>query len=251
MVSCKECGKEFKEKEDFQHHFEAKHKEAAPAPVVREKSNTKLYIGIGGVVVLVVFYFVFFLGGGGDDFGTTDQALGSGSADLSQIKILGNPEAPVTLTEYSDFQCPFCGRFFSQTEQQIIDEYVDSGDVKFVYKHYPVDRIHPQATLAALASECANEQGQFWEYHNILFQNQNSLGQQAYKAWASGLGLDTAQFNKCYDSKKYSSVVRSDYQEGLSVGVRGTPGFTVNGRLVSGAQPFSVFQEIIEDELYK
>ena len=155
----------------------------------------------------------------------------------------------VELIEYSDFQCPFCARFFTDTLPQIKANYIETGKVKFVYKHFPLDSIHPQATPAALAAECAKEQGKFWEYHNALFANQALLGDSNYKKWASDLGLDTEQFNDCYDTQKYLTQVRNDLQEGSSAGIRGTPGFLVNGQIISGAQPFVAFQQAIEAAL--
>ncbi|MBI2664666.1 DsbA family protein [Candidatus Woesearchaeota archaeon] len=173
---------------------------------------------------------------------TVDVQIGDAPA-------LGDENAPVTLIEFSDFQCPFCGRHFSQTHSQIKQQYIDTGKVRFVYKHFPLDSIHPQATPAALASECAREQGKFWEYHDLIFQNQQSLGDASYKQWASQLSLDTNKFNGCYDSQKYIERVRSDLQQGTDAGVRGTPGFLLNGVAISGAQPFDVFQQAIEAAL--
>ena len=161
----------------------------------------------------------------------------------------GSDDAEVVMIEYSDFQCPFCKRFFDQTLSQIESKYVDTGKVKFVYKHFPLDNIHPQAEPAALASECANEQDKFWEYHDLIFNNQDKLRPSIYSVWASQLGLDVNKFNDCFNSEKYLNKVQSDFNEGSANGVTGTPGFLINGRLVSGAQPFSVFEQIIEEEL--
>ncbi|MAG16108.1 disulfide bond formation protein DsbA, partial [Candidatus Woesearchaeota archaeon] len=135
------------------------------------------------------------------------------------------------------------------TLPQIEEEYVNTGKVKFVYKHFPLDNIHPQATPAALASECAQEQGKFWEFHNTIFENQQSLSDASYKQWAVDLSLDTEKFNDCYDTQKYLSDVRDDLQKGSAAGIRGTPGFLLNGQLISGAKPFAVFEQAIEAEL--
>ena len=160
----------------------------------------------------------------------------------------GNSNAPVTMIEFSDFQCSFCGRFFSQTLSEIEKEYVNTGKVRFVYKHLPLD-FHPQANPAALASECAREQGKFWEYHDLIFENQASLGESSYKAWAGQLNLEQAQFNECFDSKKYQDRVTRDAQQAAQAGISGTPGFLINGILVSGAQPFVNFKQVIDAEL--
>jgi len=169
--------------------------------------------------------------------------------EIGDSPVKGDDDAPVTIIEFSDFQCPFCSRFYSQTLPQLEEEYVKTGKVKFVYKHFPLDNIHPQATPAALASECAKEQGKFWEYHDLVFNNQGSLGDASYKQWAAELSLDSAKFDECYESQKYLDDVRSGLQEGSGAGIRGTPGFLLNGQLISGAQPFAVFQAAIEAEL--
>ena len=164
---------------------------------------------------------------------------------------LGDENAPVTIIEFSDFECPFCARFHSSTLDQIKTEYVDTGKVKFVYRDFPLDSIHSQATPAAEAAQCAFEQGKFWEFHDEIFANQQSLGSSLYKQIASDLGLDTNKFNDCVDSRKYREEVKKDLQDGASVGIRGTPGFIVNSVPLSGAQPFSSFQAVIEAELAK
>lgn len=169
--------------------------------------------------------------------------------DLSDNYFQGDENAPVTIVEFSDFQCPFCSRFYSQTKSQIDENYVKTGKVKFVYADFPLESIHPQAMPAALAGRCAGEQDNFWEFHDLAFENQQSLSDASYKQWASDLGLDTNQFNTCLDSKKYESAIRDDIQEGSANGIRGTPGFIINDRLVSGAQPFSAFQAAIDAAL--
>jgi len=159
----------------------------------------------------------------------------------------GNPDAHITIIEFSDFQCPFCAQFHSSTLPQIQKNYVDTGKVKFVYRDFPITSIHPNAVPAAVAAECANEQGLFWQYHDKLFENQNS--------WERlDLGLITSQFNDCFDSAKYLEEVTQDLQDGMSYGVTGTPGFFIgNDQLgftqVSGAQPYSVFQRVFDQQL--
>lgn len=172
-----------------------------------------------------------------------------GSVDISKNYFKGEEDAPVTMIEFSDFQCPFCGRFFAQTLPLIEEQYIKTGKVKFVYKDFPLESIHPMALPAALAARCAGEQGKFWEYHDMIFENQALLSDASLRQWASNLGLNTANFNSCLDSQKYLSEIRQDLQEGDAAGVRGTPGFLVNGQLISGAQPFSAFQQAIESQL--
>lgn len=225
-----------------------------------------LWQGISGVLLVLLavslFTDVFDFGSDSGNAGVkvvpsapsgdgNDAPAARVQVDVGDAPSRGSKDAPVTLIEFSDFQCPFCGRFFSDTAPQIEEQYVKAGKVRFVYKHFPLESIHPQATPAALASECAKEQGKFWEYHDLIFKNQQSMGDESYKSWANQLSLDMDKFNGCYSSQKYLSVVRSDLQQGSSAGVRGTPGFFLNGQLISGAQPFAVFQQAIDAELAK
>lgn len=160
--------------------------------------------------------------------------------------ILGDFNAPITLVEFSDFECPFCERHYP-TLKKILNDY--KGKVRLVYKHFPLS-FHPNAQKAAEASECADEQGKFWEYHDKLFENQpNGYSLEKFKQWAKDLGLNTSKFNECLDSGKYAQKVQADYQEGIQKGVQGTPATFVNGQLVSGALPYEVFKQIIDQEL--
>jgi len=159
--------------------------------------------------------------------------------------VLGDVNAPVTIVEFSDFQCAFCKRAHPVLKE-IEEAYVASGKVKIVYKDFPLESIHPEAKPAALAAECANEQGRFWEYHDILFDRQAELSKESYFTWAEELGLDLNQFTQCIESEKYSAEVDADFAEGSSLGVTGTPAFFVNGKMINGAQPFEVFEEEIE-----
>jgi protein-disulfide isomerase len=150
------------------------------------------------------------------------------------------------IIEYADFQCPYCERALPAV-QQILETYGDRVD--FEFKQFPLTSIHPQAQKAAEASECARDQDKFWEYHDILFANYDSLSVEGMKQWASEVGLDTQVFNSCLDSGEKSQVVRTHMVEGQRSGVRGTPAFIIGDEIVSGAQPFSVFQEKIEEKL--
>ena len=173
--------------------------------------------------------------------------------DRIHVETAGSPAkgrngAPVTIIEFSDFECSFCSAFFRDTLPQIQEQYVSTGKAKLVYKHLPIN-FHPQAIPAALASECAREQGRFWEYHDILFLNQESLGSASYTKWAGDLGLNPQQFSECLESRKHQDRVTSDAQQAVQAGISGAPGFLVNGIPISGSQPFSVFRQVIEEEL--
>jgi len=158
----------------------------------------------------------------------------------------GPATAPVTIVEFSDFECPFCGRLFP-TLKAVEKNY--PSQVRIVYRQYPLRRIHPMAEKAAEASLCANEQGRFWEMHDSLFGDQEHLMVDALKARAVELKLDTAAFNACLDSGKEVAAIDKDIAEGTNAGVTGTPAMFINGRMVVGARPYADIQAVIEDEL--
>ncbi len=160
--------------------------------------------------------------------------------------VRGDFNAPVTLVEYSDFQCPFCGKHFP-TLNKVLSDY--TGKVRLVYKHFPLG-FHENAQKAAEASECANEQNKFWEYHDKLFENQASGFSLAnFKQWANDLSLNASKFNDCLDSGKYASKVQADATDGQSRGVQGTPTTFVNGQAVSGAVPYESLKAVIDQVL--
>lgn len=169
------------------------------------------------------------------------------------LPVKGNENAPVTIVEFSDFECPFCGRFYSETLDQIVKEYIDTGKAKLYYRHYPLS-FHPNATPLALASECANDQGKFWEMHDKIFDatvagTSSTATTDTMKQWAVDLGLNASTFNNCLDNKTHQSKIDEDFAAGSEVGVSGTPTFYINGKQIVGAQPFSAFKAIIDEEL--
>lgn len=171
--------------------------------------------------------------------------------DAAGVK--GDPNAPVTIVEYSDYQCPFCQRHFAQTIPEL-QKYIDAGQVKYVFKDFPLTQIHPQAPKAAQAARCAGEQEAYWQMHDKLFQTQQEWSGQAdaperFKRYAGELGLDEAAFGACLDSGKFQAIIDANQQEGIGFGVRGTPGFFINRVPLFGAYPFQQFQAIIESEL--
>lgn len=157
----------------------------------------------------------------------------------------GPAGAPIQLVEFSDFQCPYCLRA-NPTVQQVLSTYGDR--IHFVYRHYPLQN-HPRARPSAEAAACADEQGKFWLFHDVLFADSTKLADTDLKAHAAKVGLDVARFTACVDSHKYAAAVEQDIKEGNEVGVSATPTFFVNGRLLSGAQPFDVFKRVIDEEL--
>lgn len=158
---------------------------------------------------------------------------------------IGPADAPVEIIEFSDFQCPYCARA-EPTVKQVIEEYGDQ--VRLVYRDFPLS-IHSNAQKAAEAGECAYDQGMFWEMHDKMFENQGSLGTASLKGYAEELGMDTAEFNDCLDSGKHEDEVKEDFADGVDAGVTGTPAFFINGIKLSGAQPFSSFKQVIDQEL--
>lgn len=164
--------------------------------------------------------------------------------------VLGDVNAPVTLYVYSDFECPYCERFYNGAYKQIKDEYVESGEVKIVFKDFPLTRIHPNAMKASEAMQCANEQGLAFEMHDKIF-DEGGPTVELLKLWAVELGLDSEAFDECLDSDKYEQEVLDDIAEGANMGVSGTPTVFVNEEKLVGAQPFSAFEKVIEEELEK
>lgn len=171
--------------------------------------------------------------------------------NIGDSPIKGSKEAKVTIVEFSDFQCPFCGKFFQETLSQIDKDYIKTGKVKLVFKDFPLD-IHEKAQKAAEAARCVREQINdpgYYRMHDKMFTNQESLSKENYKKWARELDVDGKKFDSCLDSGKFESVVKADLEYGQQLGVSGTPAFFINGKLVEGAQPYSVFKEIIDSEL--
>lgn len=221
------------------------------------KSNK---IWIGAVVVLAVLFIAsIFTGGFNSGSGETNiqgavptQVPSAPSLNLEDLmdddEIKGDPDAPVTIIEWSDFECPFCARFYSETLWKIDQEYIQTGKVKFVYRDFPLS-FHANAQKAAEAAECAGEQGKYFEMHDKLFEEGVDGGVSSFKQFAEDLNLNQEEFDECLDSGEMASEIKKDMSDGTALGITGTPGFIINGQKVSGAQPFSVFQQIIEGEL--
>lgn len=160
---------------------------------------------------------------------------------------LGPVDAPIVIVEFSDFQCPFCKRFHDETYRQLLAAY--PGKIRFVYRHLPLTSIHPEAFPSAEASMCANDQNVFWEYHDKLFENQDTLGRNLYMQIAATLKLDTTAFEECLNTGKYKELIRKDSDFALNLGVQSTPTFFINGLALVGAQPLETFKQVIDREL--
>jgi len=249
-----------------------------PAPVSVSKAssekwgmlNQNFVLGlVSGVAIVALVGFALLLVQRGDSEKTAKTQQGSGvvavqptqptqptqpapSAAVPAVTdadhIRGNVNAPVTLVEYSDFECPFCLRFLPSVEQAL-QEY--PNDVRLVYRHFPLTSIHPEAQKAAEATECASEQGKFWEMHDKIFEA-NAASNMSVATWkqvAGDLGLDTATFATCLDSGKYANLVQQQTADGQAAGVRGTPATFVNGQLVSGAVAYETLKSVIQSKL--
>ena len=221
--------------------------------------------------VLIVGAFVFFAkdtstGTTGTQPGQQVPSTGGKvEVSLDDDPVLGDENAKVAIVEFSDYQCPFCRKFWTETYSQLKTEYVDTGKAKIVFRDFPLTQSHPSAQIAGEAAECARDVGKgdaaYWKMHDKIFTEQNILDSGSatgavtktvtfaasdLKKWAKDLGYD---IESCLDSGKYKSEVQKDLNEGASYGVQGTPAFFVNGKLLSGAQPFSAFKAAIDAAL--
>jgi len=180
---------------------------------------------------------------------------------LDDDPVKGDPNAPVTVVEFSDFQCPFCSRFYTQTLPALQENYIDTGKIKLVYKDLPLDNLHPNARPVHIAAECADEQGKFWDYHDVLFEKQSEWQrlsssdlQTTLIQYADDFGLQTASFEACLSSPEMADEVNADLLQAASYGATGTPTFFIgnekNGFIkLVGAQPYAAFQAAIDAQL--
>jgi protein-disulfide isomerase len=161
--------------------------------------------------------------------------------------VIGPEDAPITIVEFSDYECPYCQQWHTEVFDRLMLAYPEQ--VRLVYRDFPISNIHPNAVPAAIAANCALEQDMFWDYHDKLFRMELGLSTDAYQEYASQLDLDVEKFVECLDSGRYEEEVQADFDFAANLGVRSTPTFFVNGIAVVGAQPFEVFQQVIEQEL--
>jgi protein-disulfide isomerase len=242
------------EEEHTEHAHHAEHKESG---TITLKKDTLWKVGTG--VFALLFVVSLFTGGfgiAGDPTGAAVGDTGNQPPEEPELNvqisdsdpILGNPNAKISMVEFSDFQCPFCQRAVTGPLADFQEsDYFKDGEVNLVFKHLPLNSIHPFAQKAAEASECANRQGMFWEYHDLLFENQNALDVDSLKQYAVQLGLDTEAFNSCLDNDEARSKVLQDLAQASAAGARGTPYFVIvnhdNGKMavVSGAVPWEQF----------
>jgi len=253
----------------------------------QSESTGEKKFGVNQILVVLLIIAAFFLGNLYTRVKTLEKGVGTtgqpsaqqGAVPTVPAKVdltvadddpyLGPKDAKVTVVEFADFQCPFCGAFsglnkemvtnmqsrdasWQPAESNIIKDYVKTNKVRFVWKDYPF--LGQESIWAAAAARCAEDQGKFWEYHDYLFTNQKGENQGAFskenlKKFAATLGFNTGDFNSCLDSGKHEKKVQDAISYGQSVGVNGTPATYVNGKLISGAASYSQFKTLIDEDL--
>jgi protein-disulfide isomerase len=199
-------------------------------------------------------YELFFYAVGLAEEGMLADAYETSEPDVSESFSMGDPNAPVVIIEYTDFQCPFCSRYFEQTFSQIKENFVDKGLVYYIFKDFPLTNIHPQAVKAAEAARCAGDQDSYSQMHGKLFSSQGewsgrSNASELFIKYAEDLGLDSDSFAACLENGQYEAAVMQDLDEGTQLGVNGTPAFFINGHSMSGAQPYPIFEQAINQFL--
>jgi len=172
-----------------------------------------------------------------------------------------DPNAPITIAEFLDFQCPYCARFYSETFPLILEQCVSTGKVKCVYRDFPLESIHHNAMAAAIASECAHEQDKYWQYHDALFENQqvwnkseSAFAVLIFKEFATKLNLNQEQFDTCLDSGKYVNEINNDLKDGKDYRITGMPGFFIGNQnigfaKIDGSKSFETFKNLIDSQL--
>ena len=213
----------------------------------RKRSGLSTYALISGVVVVAMVAVALIV--------ILDQGANSSQAASDAValeKSYGADDAPVVVVEYADFQCPYCQQFALGAGQQLKEDYADKGQVRFVFRHFAF--IGDESTWAAEASECANEQDRFWDYHDKLFEEQAGENQGAFsrdnlKRFAAELGLDSEQFDECLDSGKYESQVRDEFREAQQRRINSTPSILVDGQLIQNGMNYEVLQAAVEAAL--
>jgi protein-disulfide isomerase len=238
--------------------------EVSEAPSIESNPSTGRRSGL--FALLLPLAFVLGLGAGfllwGRDSGaaaqTADSAVQTSSQEaprqvtryeipVDDDPVIGPENAAITIVEFSDYECPFCTKWYAEVWPRLQETY--PNQVRLVYRDFPLTSIHGNAVPAAEAANCAGEQGAYWEFHEMLFTAPDGLSKEAYQNYASELELDAASFDQCVEERRYQDEVTSDLNFAFELGVRSTPTFFINGIALVGAQPFEVFQEVIDKEL--
>ncbi|NNM05876.1 MAG: DsbA family protein [Gemmatimonadetes bacterium] len=202
----------------------------------------------GAALLAIVFTAGLFLGFRmGTAKGRATIVYSGAMSDLENRPFLGSKDALVTIVEYTDYECVFCQRYYQNTFKTLMAEY--DGKVRYFVRHFPVPSIHPSSVRAAVAASCAEDQGEFWAYHDILFSGGAVLSPDSLGAYASRLGLEQTRFDECFASQEPLQHIQEDLERGVNYGVRGTPAFFINGRVLFGAQPLETFRATVDAAL--
>ena len=211
--------------------------------------NSKLIAGSIVIAALLVGAALFYQPGARLAKAPPAEAINPIALSTDDDFILGNPDAPVTMIIFGDYQCPFCKKMFTETELKLRTEYVLTNKVKMVYRDFPLDSIHPFARKAAQAAQCAGSQGKYWAYHDELFKKQSEIPTLDFTNLAGSLGLEKTTFKTCLDSEQFAAEVEKDNQDGQALGIDGTPATFINGTRIPGAYPYATFKQVIEAAL--
>lgn len=231
------------------------------------KSNKKSFaiiaIIVGVMGIGIGAYSIATVGGRLDQTTTPNESISSTNTEglhplaLDGSPLLGSLGAPITIVEYGDYQCPNCQRFATQVKPLIVENYINTGKAKLIFKDFTI--YGNDSVNGAIAAHCASDQNKFWEMHDLMYQGQKAINSgwlsvDSIKKFVSGIGLDMQQFNSCFDGKKYAQKVTENFNDGKSAGVNGTPTFIIidsRGQIVTiqGAQPFNTFKQVLDKML--
>jgi protein-disulfide isomerase len=219
----------------------------------RNTFYSPVFIAILPLAILIGLGLGYLIWGQGADTtqpaiaGETEEKTVRYDVSVDDDPFLGPENAPVTIIMFSDYQCVYCQKWYSQTLKPLLNDYPDQ--IRFVYRDFPLSSIHPIATSAAEAANCAGDQNKYWEFFDEVFSSTESLGAEAIQNHAKAIELDMDSFNQCLSSRKYQAEVEADFTYAANLGVQSTPTFFINGLAVVGAQPYSVFSSLIDKEL--
>lgn len=246
---CDICNQEFKDNDGLSQHQKAKHGVHMPNSSSNKsspqliQSGKKTYLIIIGIFVVIALFWYFKSQPNGNVVINMTDVIGSGRP------VNGNSNAPVTIVEFSDFQCPYCVVFSKETYPLIKRDYISTGKVKMIFRNFPIYQAHPQAMQAAEAALCVHKEGgdeSFFKYHDKLFQNYESLPEEKLILWASEMGYN---ITSCLQSKTLRNDVLKDLEDGAKSGVQGTPSFFINGKMIAGNLPYTEFKKVIDSSL--
>jgi protein-disulfide isomerase len=207
---------------------------------------------IAMLVGLGIGYLIWGRDGSASKTAVADESQGAPvryDVSVDDDPFLGSKDAPVTIIMFSDYQCVYCQKWYTEVFTPLMQNY--PGKIRFVYRDFPLSTIHPSATTAAEAADCAGDQNKYWDFFNAIFTGTEKLSDQSIQTYASAIQLDMESFNQCLSSHKYKNEVEADFSYAADLGVQSTPTFFVNGIAVIGAQPYQVFSSLVEQELGK